>query len=844
MNSNGSGLLGGIVGFSLRHVGVVVALALVLVGYGAYSLQSAKYDVFPEFAPPQVAIQTEAPGLAPEQVEVLVTQPIENAINGVPGIEALRSSSIQGLSIVTVTFHPGSDIYRDRQVITERLSNLGGQLPTGVQAPGLSPLTSSTSVILSLGLTSGKRSLMELRTLADWVLKPRLLAVPGVAKVSVFGGDVRELQIQVQPDRLIKYHLGLDDVLTAGRLATGVRGAGFIDTANQRVVLQSEGQALVPARLAHTVLVHQEGGVVTLGDVARVTEAPEPPVGAAAVMGKAGVQLVISEQYGANTLDVTQNVEVAVKDLRPGLEAQGVVMQQVFRPATFIQTATGNVRFSLILGGVLVVAVLTLFLFNLRTAAISLTAIPLSLLAATVMLDYLGFSLNTMTLGGLAIAIGLLVDDAVIVVENIYRRLRENRQVVNPQPALDVVFAAALEVRSAVVYATLAIALVFIPVLTMSGVAGRLFAPLAVAYILATLASLLVALTVTPALCYGMLSKRALPERDPPVIRWSKIRYRRLLTSVESHHRVVVVAVAALTLAGLVALPFFGGAFLPELREGHFIVHMSAVPGTSLQESLRIGDLVTAELTKLPFVQTVAQRAGRAEKADDSWGTHYSEFNVDLKPLQGDAAEFVQSDVRKALAEFPGVNFSSKHSLQSAWRKRFPAIPPRSWSISTATTWTNWMRRLRKLRMPWAKWPERRRCRCNPHPARLSSSCACAKTPCSAGASSRCRYWKRCAPPSRARWSARSMTATGSSMSARSSILRCAEASPTWGSCHCAMPPGPTSASRILPPSIRVPDVTLCFTTGPGACKPSPAMWQGAMSPPLLVRPTSSSAPR
>ncbi len=663
MNSNGSGLLGGIVGFSLRHVGVVVALALVLVGYGAYSLQSAKYDVFPEFAPPQVAIQTEAPGLAPEQVEVLVTQPIENAINGVPGIEALRSSSIQGLSIVTVTFHPGSDIYRDRQVITERLSNLGGQLPTGVQAPGLSPLTSSTSVILSLGLTSGKRSLMELRTLADWVLKPRLLAVPGVAKVSVFGGDVRELQIQVQPDRLIKYHLGLDDVLTAGRLATGVRGAGFIDTANQRVVLQSEGQALVPARLAHTVLVHQEGGVVTLGDVARVTEAPEPPVGAAAVMGKAGVQLVISEQYGANTLDVTQNVEVAVKDLRPGLEAQGVVMQQVFRPATFIQTATGNVRFSLILGGVLVVAVLTLFLFNLRTAAISLTAIPLSLLAATVMLDYLGFSLNTMTLGGLAIAIGLLVDDAVIVVENIYRRLRENRQVVNPQPALDVVFAAALEVRSAVVYATLAIALVFIPVLTMSGVAGRLFAPLAVAYILATLASLLVALTVTPALCYGMLSKRALPERDPPVIRWSKIRYRRLLTSVESHHRVVVVAVAALTLAGLVALPFFGGAFLPELREGHFIVHMSAVPGTSLQESLRIGDLVTAELTKLPFVQTVAQRAGRAEKADDSWGTHYSEFNVDLKPLQGDAAEFVQSDVRKALAEFPGVNFSVKTFL-------------------------------------------------------------------------------------------------------------------------------------------------------------------------------------
>ena len=663
MKSSGTGLLGSVVAFSLRHVGVVVALALVLVGYGAYSLASAKYDVFPEFAPPQVAIQTEAPGLSPEQVEVLVTQPIENAVNGVPGIDALRSSSIQGLSIITVTFQPGSDIYRNRQVITERLSNLGGQLPIGVQAPGLSPLTSSTSVILSLGLTSQKRSLMELRTLADWVLKPRLLAVPGVAKISVFGGDVRELQIQVQPDRLIKYHLGLDDVLAAGRMATGVRGAGFIDNANQRMVLQSEGQALVPARLARTVLVHQGNGVVTLGDVARVIEAPEAPVGAAAIMGRPGVQLVISEQFQANTLDVTQNVEAALKDLRPGLEAQGVTLQTVFRPATFIQTATGNVRFSLILGGVLVIAVLALFLFDLRTAAISLTAIPLSLLAATIMLDYFGFSLNTMTLGGLAIAIGLLVDDAVIVVENIYRRLRENRQAVTPRAPIDVAFAAALEVRSAVVYATLAIALVFIPVLTMSGVAGRLFAPLAVAYIFATLASLLVALTVTPALCYGLLSKRALPERDPPVIRWSKARYRRLLTSVEAHHRVVVVALLVLTLAGLAALPFFGGAFLPELREGHFIVHMSAVPGTSLQESLRVGQLVTTELTKLPFVQTVAQRAGRAEKADDTWGTHYSEMNVDLKPLQGEEAEFVQADVRKILAEFPGVNFAVKTFL-------------------------------------------------------------------------------------------------------------------------------------------------------------------------------------
>ena len=663
MRSSDTGLLGRLVGASLHHRNVVIVLAAGLLAYGTYALDAARYDVFPEFAPPQVVIQTEAPGLSPEQVEILVTQPIENAINGAPAIAALRSSSIQGLSLVTATFRPRSDIYRVRQVVAERLANLAGQLPLGVQTPGLSPLTSSTSVILSIGLTSAGRSQMELRTLADWVLKPRLLAVPGVAKVSVFGGDVREIQIQVRPDRLIKYHLALDDVLAAGRMATGVRGAGFVDSVNQRVVLQSEAQALAPELLARTVLLRQQGGILTLGDVAHVTEASAPAVGAAAVMGKPGVQLVISEQYGANTLEVTQQIEAAITELRHGLEAQQVVMQTVFRPATFIQTATDNVRFSLLVGGGLVVIVLTLFLFNLRIAAIALTAIPLSLLAAVIALDGFGLTLNTMTLGGFAIAIGLLVDDAVIVVENVNRRLRGNQRTVTPRQTREVVYDAVLEVRSAVVYATIAIALVFIPVLTMTGVAGRLFAPLGMAYILATLASLLVAMTVTPALCFAFLRKQPLTPDDPLVTRWLKTRYRRLLSAVESNFRTIVACVATLTLAGLIAVPFFGGTFLPELREGHFIVHMSAVPGTSLGESLRIGERVSAALLGLPFVRTVAQRAGRAEKADDSWGTHYSEFNIDLQPLHGEEAEFVQSDIRKLLVEFPGVNFAVKSFL-------------------------------------------------------------------------------------------------------------------------------------------------------------------------------------
>ncbi|MDA8164796.1 MAG: efflux RND transporter permease subunit [Desulfobacteraceae bacterium] len=664
MKSGDSSVLSAIVRSSLRHSGVVIVLACLMVVYGLYSLSKAKYGVFPEFAPPQVVIQAEAPGLSPEQVEALVTQPVENAVNGVPGIETLRSSSIQGLSLITVTFVPGSDIYRNRQAVTERLSSVAGQLPLGVKPPVMTPLTSSTSVIMAVGLTSEKRTLMELRTVADWTVKQRLLAVPGVSKIAVFGGDVKQLQVQIRPERLVKYNLSADDVLRAARVATGIRGAGFIDTANQRMVLQAEGQSIKPEELAGTVLLHRGGTNVTLGDVAQVAEAPEPPIGAAAIMGKAGVQLVVSEQYGANTLEVTGKVEKALGEIRPSLAAEGIELHaDIFRPANFIQTAIRNIGSSLLIGSVLVVVVLFLFLFNLRTAAISCTAIPLSLLAAITVMEYFGYSLNTMTLGGLAIAVGMVVDDAVIDVENIFRRLRENRHLARPRPIFAVVLDASIEVREAVVYATFAVALVFIPVLTMSGVAGRLFAPLGTSYILATLASLLVALTVTPALCLVFLGGKEASEKEPPVVRWLKERYRSLLLNVERHPRAVIGGVAALTAGGLAVLPFFGGGFLPELREGHFIVHMSAVPGTSLAESLRIGDRMTRELLKIPYVRSVAQRAGRAEKSDDVYGTHYSELNVDLKPLKGEEAELAQSDIRRALAQFPGVNFAVKTFL-------------------------------------------------------------------------------------------------------------------------------------------------------------------------------------
>ncbi len=652
-------MLNRIVSFSLRFRGVVLALACLLVGYGLYVTAHAKFDVFPDFLPPQVIIQTEAPGLSPEEVEQLVTRPIENSVNGAGNLDALRSQSIQGLSVVTAVFHDGTDIYRARQLVAERLAQLGGTLPSGISVPRMNPLTSSMSMMLAFGLTSTDRTLMELRTFADAVVVPQLLGVPGVAKVSVFGGDVRQLQIQVDPESLRRFSLALDDIVAAARNATGKRGAGFVEDDNQRITLRTEGALLTAEQLGDVVFAHHRGRSLRLRDVATVTEGAKPPIGAASIMGTTGVVLVVSNQLGANTIDVTDRVERALNELKVALAAQHITLHEGLsgRP-TSIDTAIHNVRFALLLGGALVAVVLVLFLANFRTAAISFTAIPLSLLGAVIVLDKLGITLNTLTLGGLAIAIGEVVDDAIIDVENILRRLRENAASTARKPLFRVVLEASLEVRSAVVYATFVVALMFVPVLAMGGIQGKLFAPLGLAYILATLASLAVALTVTPAMALALFH-RTLPTRaEPTYIVALKGRYRTWLATIMGRPRTLMALVTILCLLALAALPFLGGAFLPELREGHFIVHMSAVPGTSLKESLRLGEAVTAELLKNPHIRSVAQRVGRAELADDTWGSHYSELNVDLKPLSGEEGEFVQSEIRNALLKFPGVYFA------------------------------------------------------------------------------------------------------------------------------------------------------------------------------------------
>ena len=651
-------MLTGIVGWSLRYRGVVVALAFVVLGYGVYSLEHAKYDVFPEFSPQEVVIPTEAPGLAPEQVELLVTQPIENAVIGVSGVRSVRSNSIQGVSVVTVLFKQDTNVYLDRQIVAERMSTLTGALPAGI-TPTIAPLTTSTSIVMAIGLTSPTQSLMHLRTVADWTIKLRLLAVPGVSKIAVFGGYAKQYQVQIDPQKLAQHEIGVGQVIAAAHRATGIRGAGFVTTPNQRIILQSQGQAATSRQLAGTVILQQQGANLTLGDVAHVTEGPAPRLGAASVMARPAVMLMVSAQYGANTLDVTQGLDSALRELGSALSAQNVQIDStVFRPARFIDTALHDLRTSLVIGGILVVIVLFLFLFNFRTAAISCTAIPLSLLAATIMVERLGFTLNTMTLGGLAIAIGEVVDDAVIDVENIYRRLRENRALPQPRPVFRVVLDASIEVRSAVVYATFSVILVFVPILTMSGVAGRIFSPLGVTYIWSILASLVVALTVTPALSMLLLPRGEIRAVDPPLTRWLKGRYERLLTNVERHPNVVLGTVGLLIMAAILSTPFLSSTFLPSLKEGHFIVHMTAVPGTSLNESMRLGDSVTKDLLQIPYVREVAQRAGRAEGSDDYHGTHMNEFEVDLKELGGTATDKALADIRQTLKNFPAAVFS------------------------------------------------------------------------------------------------------------------------------------------------------------------------------------------
>jgi CzcA family heavy metal efflux pump len=656
-------MIAGLVRFSIRYSGVVIVMAATIVAYGMYTLSRANLDVFPEFSPSQVVLQIEAPGLSAEVVETLVTQPIENALAGVPRLDGIRSQSIPGLSVITVIFEDGTDTYRNRQVVSERLAALATEMPDGVAAPTMTPLTSSASTVLGIGITSGTRSLMELRTLADWTIRPHLLAVPGVAEINVFGGEVRQWQIQVDQQKLRQYELSMERVVDAAREATGMAGSGFVKTPNQHIIIQTESQPNIIDDVGRVVIDFRDGQRVRIADVSRVVEGAAPSISAAAINAEAGVFLMIQGQLGANTHAVTKDLERALEELEPLLAAGKVTLHsRLFRPANFIETAVRNVQRDVLIGSALVVLVLFLFLYNSRTAFICTLAMPVSLLSAVVVLDYFGVALNVMVLGGLAIALGEVVDDAIIDTENIFRRLRLNRLATVPRRVEDVVLDASVEVRSSVVYATFIVALVFVPLLTLSGIAGKLFAPLGLAYIFSILASLVTAVTLTPALCYLLLARRDLSADDPPAVKYLRPRYLALLKRFERYPGRNIAVTFAMIVVGIGILPLFTGEFIPALREGHYIVHMTAVPGTSESESLRLGSRVSRAIGSIEGVQSVAQWVGRSRNGADTFGTHYSEFEVEIGALAGKEQTRILREIREVLSGerggvFPGVSF-------------------------------------------------------------------------------------------------------------------------------------------------------------------------------------------
>lgn len=610
---------------SLRLRVLLVALSVLLLVTGFRSLRNSPIDVFPEFAPPLIEIQTEAPGLSTNEVESLVSMPIENAVNGVPGLQTLRSKSVLGLSSVVMLLRPGTNLMEARQLTQERLALVVAQLPQIANRPViLSPL-SSTSRALKIGVSSKKLTQVELTTLARWTIRPRLMAVPGVANVAIWGQRDRQLQIIVDPEKLRDHNITLDDILRVTRDALAPASGGFIDTPNQRIAL-THLPAVTKVQDLEAIPVAVRGGVpLTLGQIARLTEGHQIPIGDAVINDGPGLLLIVEKQPTGNTLDVTLNVEKALDAMRPGMR-DVEIDSTIFRPATFIEMSFDNLQRALLYGCVLVTLILIAFLFEWRTAAISLAAIPLSLTAATLMLYWQGVTINTMVLAGLAIALGEVVDDAIIDVENITRRLRLN----TTGPAWKVVLHASLEVRSAVVYATLIVVLVFLPVYFLEGLSGSFFRPLAVSYVLAVLASLVVALTVTPALCLLLLPNASKNRRPPAFVRGLQALYRRVLPAM-LHRPGFALFLLGLLFAGTLALlPRLGEEFLPTFKEYDFLMHWVEKPGTSLDAMRRITERASRELRAIHGVRNFGSHIGRAEVADEVVGPNFTELWISL----------------------------------------------------------------------------------------------------------------------------------------------------------------------------------------------------------------------
>jgi copper/silver efflux system protein len=639
-----------------NRVIVLAASALMLIG-GAYTAWRMPVDVFPDLTAPTVTVLTEAHGMAPEEVEALVSFPIETSVNGATGVRRVRSSTAQGISVVWVEFDWGTDIFRARQIVAEKLQTVSAALPTGISAPVLAPVSSVMGEILMIGLT-GTQSPTELRTVADWTIRRRLLAVPGVAQVIPIGGAVKQYQVLADPARMMMAGVSLEQVVRAARGSNANASGGVYMDRGQEYVVRGIGRVQSVADIASTVVAVRGGTPVTLGQVADVTVGTAPKFGDGSVNAQPGVVLAVQKQPGANTLELTERIERELAAMQATLPAGMKVHAELFRQASFIRVAVDNVVKALRDGAVLVVIVLFLFLWNLRATAISIVAIPLSLVVAIFAMQLLGISINTMTLGGMAIAIGALVDDAIIDVENVFRRLKENhhRPRAEQLPALRVVNDASKEIRASIVNATLIIIVVFLPLFFLGGVEGRLLRPLGFAYVVSILASLLVAVTVTPVLCAYLLpnSKAVQREEESRLVVWLKARYARVLTPVLAHpKRVLTGAVIALVLS-MAAIPMLGSAFLPEFNEGALTVSVVTVPGTSLEESNTIGLRVEQILKSKPAVINTDRRQGRAELDEHAQGVNAAEIDVTLRDDADKEALF--EELRNEFTAIPGTS--------------------------------------------------------------------------------------------------------------------------------------------------------------------------------------------
>ena len=643
-------MLAAIVRASLRNPRIVTALTCLIAALGLAAVLAARFDVFPDFAPPHVLVQTEAPGLDATQVEALVTRPLEGLLAGTENVKTVRSTSSQGLSAIQVVFDRGGDPYRQRQVVTERLAEFAGMLPPGVGAPLLSPLSSSMEYLVHFGYTSDRLSPMELRDVVQWMVKPQILAVPGVAQAQVFGGEVRERQIEVDTARLAAAGLDLEDVLAAAKRATGLIGGGYLETPTQRIVIQAQAPGATLAALGQAVVGTRAGQPVRLKDVATLREGAEPRFGDALIAGKPGILIETSTQFGANTLEVTRALESRLDALAPALARQGVQYHPaLLRPASFIESAIDKLRNSLLIGAVLVVALLLLTLRDWRGALVSFSAIPLALLTTVWILEAFGLSLNTMTLGGLVVALGVVVDDAVIDVENILRRRRsaDRRADIG-----ELFLGASLEVRRPVFYATAAVAVAFLPILTMSGLQGAFFRPLSIAFLLAVGLSLLVAMSATPALCALVMAQHD-PKSEAGVLRRLKRGQLRAVAWLNLRPRTLIAIVLVSGVAGIVCLPLLGARLLPDFRENYLIAHASLRPGISLTETTRIGQQISQGLIAIPGVKSVAEQIGRAENGQDPDAPNKSEFEVQIDPRHGRTAAEIDSAIRDVFDDFP-----------------------------------------------------------------------------------------------------------------------------------------------------------------------------------------------